>query len=79
MPDSGYSEHESENSFDENEDNKIDKFDELFKGMGLESYQFDPTKNNFEKSPEGSSQVQKETVFLIIHWENLWAGKIEWC
>ena len=38
MPDSGYSEHESENSFDENEDNKIDKFDELFKGMGLESY-----------------------------------------
>ena len=32
MSDSEYSEHESENSFDENEDNEIDNFDELLKG-----------------------------------------------
>ena len=30
MSNSEYSEHESENSFDKNEDNKIDNLDELF-------------------------------------------------
>ena len=44
MSDSEYSEHKSENSFVENEDNRIDNLDELFKGMGLESYQFEYTK-----------------------------------
>ena len=34
MSDFEYSEHESEYSFDENEDNEIDNLDELFKGMG---------------------------------------------
>ena len=77
--DSEYSEHESENSSDKNEDNEIDNLHELFKGMGLEPYQFEPTKKNYEKSQEGSSQTHKENVFLINHWENLRAGKIEWC
>ena len=44
MSDNEYSEHQSENSFNENEDNKLDNLDELFKGMGLEPYQFEPTK-----------------------------------
>ena len=77
MSGSEYSENKSENSFVENEDNRIDNLDELFKGMGLESYQFEHTKKNYEKSQEGSSQTQKENIFFINHWENLWAGKIE--
>ena len=40
---SKYSEHESESSFDENEDNQIDNLNKLFKGIGLEPYQFEPT------------------------------------
>ena len=67
MSDSVYSEHESENSFDENEDNEIDNLYELFKEMGLEPYQFEPTKKNYEKSQEGSSQTQKKNIFLINH------------
>ena len=43
MSDSEYSEHKLEISFDENEDNKIYNIDELFKGIGLESYKFEPT------------------------------------
>ena len=50
MSKSEYSEHEWENSFDENEDNEIDNLDELFKGMGLEPNQFEPSKKNYEKS-----------------------------
>ena len=68
-----------ENSFDENKDNKIDNLDELLKGMGLESYQFKPTKKNYEKSQVGSSQTQKKNIFLINHWKNLQVGKIESC
>ena len=49
MSDSEYSEHKSENSFDENEDKEIDNLDELFKGMGLEPHQFEPTKTKFRK------------------------------
>ena len=44
MSNSEYCEHVSENSFDENEDNEIENRDELFKGLGLEPYQFEPTK-----------------------------------
>ena len=40
---SKYSEHESESSFDENEDNQIGNLNKLFKGIGLEPYQFEPT------------------------------------
>ena len=46
MSDSEYSEHKLENSFDENEDNKIYNLDKLFKGMGLEPCKFQPTKKN---------------------------------
>ena len=28
---------------------------------------------------EGSSQTQKENIFLINHWKNLDVGKIKWC
>ena len=77
MFDSEYSEHKSENSFGKNEDNKIDHFDEVFKGMGLEPIR--AYQKNYEKSQEGSSQIQKENVFLINHWENLRVRKIEWC
>ena len=79
MPDSENSEHESENSFEEKEDNEIENLDELFKGIELESYQFESSIKNYEKSQEGSSQTQKENICLIIHWENLRVGKIEWC
>ena len=68
MSDSEYSEHKLENSFDENEDNKIYNLDKLFKGNGLEPYKFEHTKKNYEKSQERSSQTQKENIFLI----NLW-------
>ena len=47
--------------------------------MGLEHYQFEPTKKNYEKLQKGISQTQKENIFPINHWENLWFGKIEWC
>ena len=47
--------------------------------MGLEHYQFEPTKKNYEKLQKGISQTQKESIFPINHWENLWFGKIEWC
>ena len=57
MSDSENSEHESENSFDENEDNEIENLDELFKGIELESYQFESSIKNYEKSQEGSSQT----------------------
>ena len=40
---SKYSEYESESSFDENEDNQIGNLNKLFKGIGLEPYQFEPT------------------------------------
>ena len=40
---SKYSEHESESSFDENEDNQIGNLNKLFKGIGLEPYQLEPT------------------------------------
>ena len=66
-----YSENESENGSDENEDKEIDNLDERFKGMGLEPYQFKPTKKNHEKSQDEGSQTQKENIFLINHWENL--------
>ena len=79
MSDSENSEHESENSFDENEDNEIENLDELFKGIELESYQFEHSIKNYEKSQEGSSQTQKENICLIIHWEKLRVEKIEWC
>ena len=79
ISDSEYSEHVSENSFDKNEDNEIDNLDELFKGMGIEPYRFEPTKRNYEQSQEGGSQIQKENMFLINHWANIRVGKIEWC
>ena len=44
MSDSKYSELESENSFDENENYEIDNLDKVFKGMGLEPYQFELPK-----------------------------------
>ena len=44
--------------------------------MRLEPYQFGP--KNYEKSQEGSSQTQKENIFLVNHWENIRVGKIEW-
>ena len=69
MSDSEYSEHDLENSFGKNEDNEIDNLDELFIGMGLEPYQFEPTKKYYEKSQEGSSQTQKQNIFLINLWE----------
>ena len=77
MPDSEYSEHESENSFDENEDNEIDDLDELFKGMGLEPYQFEHTRKIKENHRRGGVRLRRKH-FLINHWENLWVGKIEW-
>ena len=78
MSDGEYSEHESGNSFDENEDNTIDNLDELLKGMGIEPYQFEPTKKIMKNHRKGSNQIQKENIFLINHWENLRDGKIEW-
>ena len=60
MPESKYSEHKLEYSFDENQDNKIDNLDEQCKGMNLEPYQFE-----HEKSQEESSQTQKENIYLI--------------
>ena len=71
MSDNEDSKHEAENGFDENEDNKIENLDEPFKGIELESYQFESSIKNYEKSQEGSSQTQKENICLIIHWENL--------
>ena len=76
MSDSEHSEHEPENSFDENKDTEIDNLDELFKGMGLEPYQFEPNNKNYEKSQEWSSRTQKENIFLINHWEYLRVGKM---
>ena len=64
---------------DKNKDNKIDNLDELVKGMRLEPCQFQPTKKNWKKPQERSSQTQKKNIFLIKHWENLQVRKIEWC
>ena len=63
MSDSVYSEHESENSFDENEDNEIDNLYELFKKMGLEPYQFEPTKKNYENHRKGAVRLRRKTSF----------------
>ena len=60
MPESEYSEHKLEYSFDENQNNKIDNLDEQCKGMNLEPYQFE-----HEKSQEESSQTHKENIYLI--------------
>ena len=57
MSESEYSEHESEQNFDKNKDNKIDNLDELVKGMRLEPCQFQPTKKNWKKPQERSSQT----------------------
>ena len=57
MSDFEYSEHESEYSFDENEDNEIDNLDELFKGMGSR------TLPNREAVPQRCSAKK---VFLQI-------------
>ena len=63
MSDNEYSEHQSENSFNENEDNKLDNLDELFKGMGLEPYQFEPTKKNTKNHGKGAVKLKKKTSF----------------
>ena len=63
MSGSEYSEHESENSFDENEDNKIDNLDELLKGMGLEAYQFEPTKKIMKTHRKGAVRLRQKTSF----------------
>ena len=42
---------------DKNKDNKIDNLDELVKGMRLEPCQFQPTKKNWKKPQERSSQT----------------------
>ena len=63
MFDSEYSEHESENNFDENEDNEIDNLDELFKGMGLEPYQFEPTKKIMKNHSKGAARHRSKTSF----------------
>ena len=57
MSESEYSEHESEQNFDKNKYNKIDNLDELVKGMRLEPCQFQPTKKNWKKPQERSSQT----------------------
>ena len=62
MSDSEYSEHELENSFEENEDNEIANLAELFKGMGLEPYQFEATKKNYENT--GREQSDSEGKHL---------------
>ena len=49
MSQSEQSEHKSENSFDKNVGHKIGNLHELFKRMGLEPYQFKPTKNIYKK------------------------------
>ena len=72
MSNSESSEHESENSFDKNEDNKIDNLDELFNPINSSLLK------NHEKSQEESSQAQKKNIFMNNHWENPWVEKIEW-
>ena len=62
MSNSEYCEHESENSFDENEDNEIENRDELFKGLGLEPYQFEPTKKLWNIT--GREQLDSEGKHL---------------
>ena len=63
MSDREYSEHESGNSFDENEDNEIDNFDELLKVMGLEPYQFEPTKKIMKNHKKGAIRPRRKTSF----------------
>ena len=61
MSDSEYPEHQSENSFDENEDNEIDNLDERFKGK--EPYQFEPTKNIMKNHRMGAVKLRRKTSF----------------
>ena len=63
MSGSEYSEHESENSFDENEDNEIDNLHELFKGMGLEPHKFKPTKKIMKNHRNGAVRLRRKTSF----------------
>ena len=63
MSDSEYSEHESENSFDENEDNEIDNLEELFKEMGLEPYQFERTKKIMKNHRKETVRLRRKTSF----------------
>ena len=63
MSDSEYSQHESENSFDQNEDNEIDNLDELFKGLGLEPGQFRPTKLIMKSQRKGVVRLRRKTSF----------------
>ena len=61
LSDSEYSQHESENSFDQNEDNEIDNLDELFKGLGLEPGQFRPTKLIMKNQRKGVVRLRRKT------------------
>ena len=63
MSDSEYSEHESENSFGENEDKEIDNLDELFTRMRLEPYQFEPTKKFMKNHRKGAVRLRRKTSF----------------
>ena len=60
--DSEHSEHKLENRFDKNKDNEIDSLDELFKGMGLEPYQFEPTKN-MKNHRKGAVRLRRKISF----------------
>ena len=63
MPDSKYSERKLGNSFGKNEENKIDNLDGLFKGMGLEPYQFQPTKKITKNHRKDAVRLSRKTSF----------------
>ena len=66
MTDRAYSEHESENNFDKNEGNEKDNLDELFKGTGLEPYQYEPTKKIMKNYRKRAVRLRRKTSFLLI-------------
>ena len=63
MSDREYSEHESENSFDENEENETDNLDKLLKGIGQETYQFELTKKIIKNHRKGAIRLRRKTSF----------------
>ena len=66
----------------ESENSDFENLANLVEGLGLEPYQFEPTKKVSHENPhqlEGNQKLTQEECFLIKHWENLRVGNTGWC
>lgn len=66
----------------ESENSDFENLANLVEGLGLEPYQFEPTKKVSHENPhqpKGKQNPTQEECFMIKHWENLRVGNTEWC